>query len=256
MEDYIRERLADIEDRNDVTILYASESGSRAWGFASKDSDYDVRFIYVHKKERYLRLEPFRDVIEVMDGALDASGWDLRKSLRLLHNSNPSLFEWMESPVVYKSVLEFARFRRIAAKYFSPRKTILHYLSLADGEFGKSVRGMEMVRLKSYLYVVRALLASRWIMRDETPPPIAIDTLMDLLAERRVKSRVSDLISIKRKSKEREDVPAVPELNDFIERELSDVSSFADSMEDSVLSSWEPINEFFLELVENDRFLF
>lgn len=102
MKDTIQKELAQIEQTQNVRILLAVESGSRAWGFASPDSDYDVRFIYVHPKDAYLRLQKHRDVIELpINDALDINGWDLTKTLRLLHKSNPTLFEWGASPIVY-----------------------------------------------------------------------------------------------------------------------------------------------------------
>ena len=86
MRQEILQRLSDIEAKYDVKILLAVESGSRAWGFESKDSDYDVRFIYVHKKDWYLSLIEGRDVIEELDpdGVLDLAGWDLKKALLLM----------------------------------------------------------------------------------------------------------------------------------------------------------------------------
>ncbi len=99
----IKEQLRRIEDAENIKILLAVESGSRAWGFASPDSDYDVRFVYIRSLEDYLRLDATRDVIELpIDDVLDINGWDLQKTLRLLHKSNPTLFEWFSSPIVYK----------------------------------------------------------------------------------------------------------------------------------------------------------
>ena len=99
----IKEKLVEIEKVENVQIILAAESGSRAWGFASPDSDYDVRFIYIRKPEDYIRLNPVRDVIEwQLDDVYDVSGWDLQKALRLLHESNPALHEWCTSPIVYR----------------------------------------------------------------------------------------------------------------------------------------------------------
>ena len=104
MRDRILHQLQQLEKTEGITILHAVESGSRAGGFPSPDSDYDVRFIYVRSCEAYLRLEKRRDVLELpIDEELDISGWDLDKALRLLHGSNPTLFEWCQSPIVYKT---------------------------------------------------------------------------------------------------------------------------------------------------------
>ena len=125
MEKLICSKLHEIEKENNVKILLAVESGSRAWGFASPDSDYDVRFIYVRPKEDYLRLENVRDVIELpIDDVLDINGWDLQKTLRLLYKSNPTLFEWFSSPIVYLETDFADRFRKIMGEYFSTKKSL------------------------------------------------------------------------------------------------------------------------------------
>ena len=129
MEALIRKKLKEIEQREGCRILLAVESGSRAWGFASPDSDYDVRFIYVRPKESYLRLDRVRDVIEVpISDDLDINGWDIDKTLKLLHKSNPTVFEWFSSPIIYRTS-EFAeRFKPIMRKYFSSKSSLWHYL--------------------------------------------------------------------------------------------------------------------------------
>lgn len=126
-------KLHEIEKTENVRILLAVESGSRAWGFASPDSDYDVRFIYVRPKEDYLRLEKIRDVIELpLDDVLDINGWDLQKALRLLYKSNPTLFEWAASPIVYMETEFAGQFRNVMNTYFSTKKSLYHYISMAD----------------------------------------------------------------------------------------------------------------------------
>eukprot|EP01031_Cornospumella_fuschlensis_P048321 gene48321-59178_t len=103
MRERVLEELHRVERERNVTVLYACESGSRAWGFASSDSEYDVRFVYVEQPDWYLQVREPRDVIErPLDDELDVSGWELRKALRLLRNSNPTLLEWLDSPLVYR----------------------------------------------------------------------------------------------------------------------------------------------------------
>ena len=103
MLDIINKKLKENEEKENIKILLAVESGSRAWGFASSDSDYDVRFIYVRNQKEYLRLNDIRDVIEwQLDETLDINGWDIKKALLLLKKSNPTLFEWWNSPIIYK----------------------------------------------------------------------------------------------------------------------------------------------------------
>lgn len=133
MKELIQEKLREIEQREECRILLAVESGSRAWGFASPDSDYDVRFIYVRPEKAYLRLDRTRDVIEVpINGELDINGWDIDKTLRLLHKSNPTVFEWFSSPIIYQTSSFADQFRPIMQKYFSSKAGLWHYLHLVN----------------------------------------------------------------------------------------------------------------------------
>ena len=117
----IKNKLDLIEYEEKTRIILAVESGSRAWGFASPDSDYDARFIYVRRPEDYIKLQPVRDVIEwQLDDVFDVSGWDLQKALRLLHESNPTLHEWCASPIVYKENAPADPLCELAARHFNP----------------------------------------------------------------------------------------------------------------------------------------
>ena len=137
IETKIKTKLAEIEKEHNVEILYAIESGSRAWGFESLDSDYDVRFIYKNEVNWYLTVLPRRDVIEIpIEDLMDYSGWDLRKSFFLMNKSNPVLFEWLKSPIVYKKNEKFYEIiTEIAKEYFSPIATIYHYLHMASRNY-------------------------------------------------------------------------------------------------------------------------
>jgi len=136
MHELITQKLREIEASEHIRILHCVESGSRAWGFASPDSDFDVRFIYVREPAFYLRLDKTRDVIEwQLDATLDMNGWDLQKALRLLHTSNPTLFEWNQSPIVYKTTSEWEQVRRVINRFFLAKSGIHHYRSTASGNF-------------------------------------------------------------------------------------------------------------------------
>lgn len=142
--------LTRLERERNVTVLYACESGSRAWGFASTDSDYDVRFVYVEKPEWFVQVDTPRDVIErPLDDELDVSGWELRKTLGLLRKSNPTLLEWLDSPLVYRSEsAQVAQLRELAEAFYSPPAARNHYLSMAKKNFRGYLQG-ETVRFKS-----------------------------------------------------------------------------------------------------------
>lgn len=130
----IERKLKEVEEKENVTVIMAVESGSRAWGFASKDSDYDVRFLYVRRREDYLKLQPPRDVIEwQLDEVLDINGWDIRKALVLLYKSNPTLFEWCNSPIVYRTSRKFDDFRALALRYFHPKPRSITIGALRTG---------------------------------------------------------------------------------------------------------------------------
>ena len=139
----ILEELRKIEAAEEVKIIMAVESGSRAWGFASPDSDYDVRFIYVRKQEDYLRLEGMRDVIEWrLDETLDISGWDLKKALQLIYKSNPTIFEWCASPIVYMENEAFAKIKALLPQYFSVKKSLYHYWHMAETNYREYLKGI------------------------------------------------------------------------------------------------------------------
>lgn len=162
-----------------VTTMLAVESGSRAWGVQSPDSDYDVRFIYRHKPEWYMDLHEQRDVIEHMtsDGVLDFAGWDLRKALRLAYKSNPSLLEWLSADTVYSVSKEIVGLREIM-KTFSARALMYHYVGLAYRQRNQYWLENRHVKLKKYFYALRPLMAVQF-MHDHgyAIPPLRFNTL-------------------------------------------------------------------------------
>lgn len=225
MTDLILTRLASLEREEDIRIIHACESGSRAWGFASEDSDYDARFIYVRRPEWYLSvdLEEKRDVVELpIEGDLDINGWDLRKALRLLRRSNPPLLEWLTSPIIYRQRPEIVEsIRALLPDAYSPLACACHYLHMAQGNYRSYLRGA-VVSTKKYLYVLRPLLAIGWIERDLGPVPVEFATLVDTLVEPGsvLRARIDQLLERKRNGGELGTGPRVEDLNEYIEREL------------------------------------
>lgn len=247
MKKMIVSRLREIEEKEKVHILLAVESGSRAWGFASPDSDYDVRFIYIRPKEDYLRLESTRDVIELpINDVLDINGWDLQKTLRLLYKSNPTLFEWFSSPIVYMET-EFARkFRRIMNEYFSEKRSLYHYISMAEGNFREYLR-QDMVRTKKYFYVLRPILACRWILDKGTPPPMLFRELMRYELPEALQGDVENLLELKMNSPEIREIPRIEKLNAYLDASIEDIKCILKSMEESKASRWKELDELFLQ---------
>lgn len=246
MEKRIKEKLHEIEKKENIRILLAVESGSRAWGFASPDSDYDVRFIYVRKKDGYLRLEAVRDVIEnPIDDMLDINGWDLQKTLRLLYKSNPTLFEWFSSPIVYMET-EFAnKFRSIMANYFSNKRSLYHYISMAEGNYREYLK-RDMVRAKKYFYVLRPVLACRWILEKGTPPPMLFAELMKSQLPKELCGDVERLLELKMNSSEIKEIQRVDAINAYLDSSIVEIKSILQSMEETKNPDWEELNDLFL----------
>ena len=229
MKTKIQSELSRIETERGVQVLYAVESGSRAWGFASIDSDYDVRFIYLRAPEWYLSVEQKRDVIEEpISGDLDISGWDLRKALGLLRKSNPPLLEWLRSAIVYREDVRFSTgFRALAENYYSPAKCFFHYLHMAEGNFRDYLRG-DVVWLKKYLYVLRPICACRWIERGLGPVPMEFSKLVNkTIDDVMLRFAIADLVVRKRNGEELDRAPRVPVISEFVESELARLADIA-----------------------------
>ena len=220
----VLDELARIEERHDVHVLFACESGSRAWGFASPDSDYDVRFLYVHKLDWYLRVASQRDVIELpIDDELDISGWELRKAMGLMTSSNPTLFEWFDSPIIYRQDDAATQaLKTLGASLYSPLKGRWHYLSMAKKNFREYLQG-DTVRLKKYLYVLRPLLAAQWLDSGRGVPPMRFADLADaMVASDLLKQEINALLAIKMTSGEAKEGPPFPRIQQFIVETLQE----------------------------------
>lgn len=226
MREQVMAHLRAIEAQHNVTILFACESGSRGWGFASPDSDYDVRFIYVNRLPWYLTVAPGRDVIELpISGDLDINGWDLRKALGLMRESNPTLLEWLRSPIVYREEAEtMNRFRALAEQVFSNAKGWHHYASMAKKNFREHLQADE-VRYKKYLYVLRPLLAARWIRTQPGVPPMRFAELaqhtLNPVADAALIAEINALLEVKMRAGESAISPRWPGIHAFIEAELA-----------------------------------
>ncbi|MDC8102969.1 nucleotidyltransferase domain-containing protein [Chryseobacterium sp. PTM-20240506] len=196
MKNRILEKLKEVEDKHSIEILLAVESGSRAWGFASPDSDYDIRFIYRHEKEWYLSPWDKDETIEFMtEDDLDGSGWDLKKTFHLLLKSNAALLSWFYSPVVYKKNEEFADlFKPLADTCFSPIAVSYHYLSMSK-KYLEACRHDE-VKLKSYFYCLRTALTGKWILDKGTVPPVLFSDLL-VLVDDFTKTKIESLVALK-----------------------------------------------------------
>lgn len=220
----ITSRLNEIEKEENVTIFYACESGSRAWGFPSEDSDYDVRFLYLRSRDWYLSIdvEEKRDVVErPISDMLDIIGWDLRKALKLLHKSNPPLLEWLNSSIIYQQKLTVAeKIRELVPEYYSPVACMHHYRHMAEGNYREYLKG-EVVWVKKYFYVLRPLLAIKWIEQGLGVVPMEFGVLVDrCVGSAELKAAIKELLERKRKGQELDREPRIPAISNFVESEL------------------------------------
>lgn len=237
--------LTEIEQKKKIKILYACETGSRAWGFPSPDSDYDIRVIYMHERDWYLSLSHKKDTIEHMDGDLDITGWDLKKSLTILKKSNASLIERFQSPVEYYSVPGFKEeFKKLVESYYSPTAAFFHHYSLAK-KFREEIDGKEEFKLKSFFYLVRSLLSCNWILQDKTVLPMHIEGLMQYLEEP-VKAKLRTLIELKGGVGEKYFHKRDPMLNEWILEKFSQMESPGQKLGVN-RTNMTLLNEFFLK---------
>lgn len=248
----ILERLKSIETEHKVKILYAVESGSRAWGVASQDSDFDVRFIYVHEKDWYLAIEPRKDVIEVpIDGLLDINGWDLTKALSLFRKTNPPLYEWLQSPIVYIQphdvILEL---KRLLPDFFSSKACIFHYLSMADNN-RKDYIDKPNIAPKKYFYVLRPVFACEWIKAFGTMPPTEFNRLFEKQnLTPSFRQVIEELLDNKIKGKEQDLRSRIKVLDDYLDERLSYFATYAQKIDKTEDLPYEPLNLLFRKVLQ------
>ena len=249
----IMRRIKSAEQEHNVKILFAIESGSRAWGFASPNSDYDVRFIYAHPQDWYLdiNVEAKRDVIEypIVD-EIDINGWDIRKALMLFWKSNPAFVEWIQSPIVYvddgilaKRVLE------LLPSIYENEKGIYHYKHMAKTNYRGYLK-KDLVPLKKYFYVLRPLLAIKWLEEKNEPAPIEFDILKTLINDNKsLAEEIEKLLIRKKASMEKDLIPQVPAINSFIETELKRLENYADVPEKKA-RDMRKLNKLFKQIIQ------
>jgi len=232
MKEAIDQQIKAIEQNNQVRVLFACESGSRAWGFASPDSDYDVRFIYAQPQDNYLSIRERKDTIELpVNQELDVNGWDIRKALQLFLKSNAPLYEWLQSPIVYNEKSNFSReLRELMPTYFSHRAACHHYLSMARNTFENDLQG-EQVKLKKYFYALRPLLACLWIVENKSLPPMEFSRLRTLIAKNDWNESVDSLLEKKKVADEKALIGPVALVQQWIEKTLVYCKEKSDAIE-------------------------
>ena len=249
IEELVILKLKEIEETEHVKILHTIESGSRAWGFASPDSDYDVRFIYMRSEKYYLGLQPKQDFIDwMLDETLDINGWDLSKTLQHFHKSNATLFEWAKSPIVYYTTPEWKQIDTVGEKYFSCKSAMYHYYGTAKKNYHEHLTD-EFVKYKKYFYVLRPILACKWIEKKACPPPVLFEELAAEVLEEDMKDIVNQLLETKKQMVESEKGHRIDHLNTYIENQLTYYKDTIDAMTDDRTADWDALNEIFIKLL-------
>lgn len=242
--------LSKLAAEKKITILYACETGSRAWGFPSPDSDFDVRFIYMHQRDWYLSLSQRKDSIEYMDGELDITGWDLRKCLLLLKKSNAPLIERFQSPVTYFADDVFKQlFKDLIQLYYSPTAVFYHHYSLAK-KFWDELKNSKEIKLKSYFYLLRSLLSCNWTVSEPSVLPMDIEGLMTKIDVAR-QDEIRQLVQLKATVGEKYLHPAEQSLNRWINELFISLDQAKGNLkvcrEDN-----KALNNFFLKMLNAD----
>lgn len=248
MKEIIFAKLKEIEIQNNIEIVYACESGSRAWGFPSPDSDYDVRFIYKRKQENYLSVFESNDFLDFpINDILDINGWDIKKALSLIYKSNTTPFEWLQSPIVY---LEKENFRNelwhLCQHYFNEKSNMNHYLGIAKSAYETMLESDE-INIKKLFYVIRPLLAAKWCNTNNEIAPMTIDKLIILLPED-IKEIVFKYLKIKEDANESYLIKLDSKLKEYIKSESELYFNLAKDY-DKVFFKKEPLDEYFRKII-------
>jgi len=224
----MKTKLKKIEEKYAVKISYACESGSRAWGFASPDSDYDVRFLYTHPLEWYLSVSEKKDNIDIMDGDFDAVDWELRKSLRLLKKSNVPALEHLFSPILYMGEDSLvSELRDIALECFSPIACMFHYLSMSKKYEEKLIE--DTVKLKSLFYALRTSMAGKWILEHKTMPPVVFSEMLSIIPDD-MANEIRTLMTMKSENNESYLHPRNEKVIHFISKTIAQNDKYAKSL--------------------------
>lgn len=252
MLEIIKAKIAELEEQRNIRVLYACESGSRAWGFPSPDSDYDVRFIYARPTDDYLSIHDIKDVEDLpVNEVLDIGGWDIRKALKLFLKSNGPLYEWLQSPIIYKNDSSFSNeLLSLMPNYFSLRSAGNHYLSMALNTVNNDLQGAE-VKIKRYFYALRSSLACKWIVEKHEVPPMEFHKLRVLISDQNVQNSLDELMNLKLVSNEKTLIALVPDLDEWLNETLALCKQQVALLPPN-LQPAEELNKIFSRYVAND----
>jgi len=256
LKEHIREILNQIEKEYKVKILYACEAGSRTWGISSEESDFDVRFIYIHHPDWYLSIDQKRDVLEIpkhdkvgipVHPLVDMSGWELTKALRLFRKSNPAILEWLHSNITYFQAYSFlGGIQQLEPSVFSPIPSMYHYVKMAKGNF-KTIQE-KGAHVKTYINVIRPLLMAKSIEKHNKMVSLDLNKLVDeAIKEDKLKQDIEKLI--KAKTSGQKLVNQLSKLNKFIEQEIHQLELYTSKLKPSTLNPTGHLNQFFRDIL-------
>lgn len=248
IEQQIQLKLDELQRQKECRLLLAVESGSRAWGYASTTSDYDVRCIYYYPQERYLSIRPPRDTVEwELNEVFDITGWELRKTLGLTLKSNLTVYEWADSPIVYRSSPWIEEFRSLIRSVLQPGLLASRYLGMAASTIKRYLE-REEVPYKQYFYALRPLLAARWVLQERTPAPVPFADLRHLLPDD-MQAVTDELLALRSGSTEKATGPAHLTAMAFITRELAALDALAATLPPPETPDTTPLDDFFRRVV-------
>jgi len=251
MTEEIKKELFKLEQQHNIKILYAVESGSRAWGFASTDSDWDVRYIYIHNLDWYLSIDNNKDSQEkILPNDIDLAGWELKKALRLFRKSNPPMLEWLRSPIVYLQQFSTTELlRELTKEYFNPKSCLHHYLHMAEANFREYLQ-KDVVRVKKYFYVLRPILACDWIKQTDTMAPMEFQKLVESqVTDEFVKIEIQNLLARKITGEELNEESENQILNDFLEQKIEFYNNYVKTIQQPEQPDSEKLNELFRDTI-------
>lgn len=251
MHSKIQSIISQLEQYKGIHVLYACESGSRAWGIPSSDSDNDVRFIYTHPADWYLSLSKRRDTISITRDGIDLVGWDLRKTFQLMKKSNAAALEWMNAPIIYHKSPGFLRqFREIGQSCCSPNALNFHYMSIAK-KFYDACANEEFVKIKTWFYALRAVLNCRWVITHQQVPPMMLqDTLSLVNAD--LEKEILSLIAAKSAKEESFLIKKSASLTNFIEASIQLSETYKNKLPHNKVNM-HAMDTFFKKMIHKKR---
>ncbi|WP_192349774.1 nucleotidyltransferase domain-containing protein [Algoriphagus sp. Y33] len=251
MYELIKNQLSELENTHSIKILFACESGSRAWGFPSPNSDYDVRFIYTQDLDWHLSLLDKKDTIDLpINDDLDIGGWEIKKALGLLWKSNPPLLEWLQSPIVYQAENRFFQdIQDLCLAYFSPIAVMHHYLSMSK-KYYEACKENDRIKLKKYFYALRTAIAGKWVREMGTIPHIELTKMLDVVTEE-MREKILELIKIKALKNEDYLHKKEPLIDDFLTETIKENEAVANDLP-SAKGDIERLDSFFRKVVKGE----